>query len=404
MKKLLITLILVALMLISPAMAWGASVNVAAVDDNSGTYSTYVQSSTMGRVYYSDYSQTFTTVQPANVNAATLANYDTLFLFACNPSVFTAQQKADIVAFVTSGGKLIIWDSEEPGYLNQWDYSWLPSPFLTAVPGAQGARGILTIVEENVLSSNDPTSPYFISEAILGSNTDAVGDANVFTSYVPADWCVDMLAKNVLNIEGPTHVYTKSVGTGIIIYCGLDWDYAGTSTGWGSDTSGAYHLKKILQQEFNADSLPCNVQPSGNLDVTKTADKACYTVGETITFTVTVTNPANNPYTASNVGLVDYPPAEVTLIDPASYALGDLAPGQSVVTFITGTAAANGNGLENSAVATGYYMGAPVFTGGDTVTFNIGCNNVPEFPTLALPIGLIIGMMGAVAMIRRRKE
>lgn len=399
MKKLLIALIIASLILIGPAMAWGASTNIACVDDESNTYSTQVYSSHMGYVYYSDYTQSATmdTVEPGSVNAGTLANYDTLFLFACNPSVFTVQQRADIVAFVLGGGKLIIWDSEDPGYMGTWDYSWLPSPFATAVPGAQGAQGALTITEENTLSSNDVTSPYYINAALLGTNTDAVGDANIFTSYVAADWCVDMVADNVLQIPpGPTHVYTKSAGAGIIIYCGLDWDYAGSGTG--------LYLNKILQNEFNTASLPCNVQPSGNLDVTKTADESQYTIGDTITFTVTVHNPT--VYTAYTVGLVDYPPAEVTLLDPASYALGDLAPGDTVVTVITATADANGCGLENSAVATGYTSGIAVFTGSDTVVFGIGpCGTqVPEFPTLALPIGLIIGMMGAVALIRGRKE
>jgi uncharacterized repeat protein (TIGR01451 family) len=398
MKKLLIALLVAALILISPAMAWGASVNVAAVDDESNTYSDRVYSQDMGYVYYSQYSQTFTTVEPGNVNAATLASYDTLFLFACNPAVFTAQQKDDIVAFIEDGGKLIIWDSEDP-YPNVWDYTWLPTPFKTSVPGAMGATGTLTIVEENQLSSNDPTDPYYINAAYLSSYTDAVGDANVLTAFIPSQWCVDMEATNVLGITGPTHVYSKAIGTGLIIYCGLDWDAAG---GGGSST-GALNLKKILQQELNADNLPCTVTAPTNLDVTKTADKSVYAVGDTITFTITVTNPANNPYTVEDIELVDYPPDEITL-SQTTECVGDLDPGDSYTWTVTATADENGCGLENSAVATGYYQEFPVFSGGDTVTFNIGsCIPAPEFPTLAIPAGMLVGLIGFIFLLDVRR-
>ena len=400
-----------ALMLFVPtAMAWGASSNVAAVDDESNTNANWVYSANMYYVYYSDYSSvTMTTVEPGDVNAVTLGNYDTLFLFACDPTVFSASQKTDIVNFVKNGGKLIIWDAEDPYYLPTgpvWDYSWLPTPFLTAVPGAMGAQGTLTIVEENMLSTTDPSDLYFIDANVLSTGTDAVGDANVFTSFIPEQWCVDCMAENYLDITGPTHVYTDSssgdVGNGIIIYSGLDWDYAGYGL-----SQGAW-LKKMLKQEFEASSLPCGSVPPTNIDVTKVSDKTDYTVGETVTFTVTVTNPATNPYTAENVVLTDYPPDEVTL-SPTTFNLGDIDPGDSVVTVITGTADQSGCDLENSAVAVGYYGQYPVFSGGDTVTFNIDCTGpsptpIPEFATIALPVASILGLLFFFNHRKRREE
>lgn len=400
-KKILeigIVIFLLLVLVIIPANAWGQSLAVAAVDDYPGSSATNVFSTQMGGVSYSDFTTSMTTVEPGNVNAATLANYDTLFLFACDPDVFTISQKSDIVAFIEGGGKLVIWDSEEPGQGNSWDYSWLPTPFSSSCPGASGAfTGTLNIVEENTLSSDNPASLYYIDTTKLATQTDAVADSNVFVSYLPSDWCVDMEGTNVLDQFGPNHVYTKHVGDGIIIYSGLDWDY--------SDTSNGADLIKILQQEFDTSSLPCSVSPEPSLTVTKVADKSVYNVGDTITFTITVTNPGT--FTADDVELVDYPPAEVTLAQN-TYALGDIAGGQSVSQNIIGTADTEGCGLKNDVIATGFYNGVPFFSGGDSATFDIGtdCNGtpVPEFPTLALPIAMMIGMLLVVMTVRGRKE
>jgi uncharacterized repeat protein (TIGR01451 family) len=399
---LMMAILLAVIMVVSPVAAWGASVKVAAVDDESGTSATSVYSGQMGTFYYSDYAaQTITTEQPANINAATLAKYDTLFLFACNPAVFSASQKADIVAWVNAGGKLVITDSEDP-YPNTWDYTWLPAPFATAVPGAQGASGKLFDVEENQISKIDTTSPFYIDNLTLSSGTDAVGDANIFTSYVPSDWCVDMIADNVLAIPpGPTVVYTKGAGDGIVIYDGLDWDYAGSGTGY---SGNGQWIKKIIRNAFNAYSLPCSQPPiQQSLIVDKTCDKTVYAKDDLVVCTITVTNPGT--YTAQNVGLVDYPPAEITM-GTTTASLGNIAPGQTITTVFRATADKEGCDLENKVVATGYYGGQPIFTGGDTFVFTIGdpaaCNPhpSPEFPTLALPVGMILGLAFVVYSLK----
>jgi uncharacterized repeat protein (TIGR01451 family) len=403
-KKMLevgIVAFLLLLLVIIPASAWGASQNVAAVDDYSPVTSDRVISESMGSVWYSDYESTIpgldmVTVEPADINAANLANYDTLFLFACNPSVFSDSQKADINAFVANGGKLIIWDSEDPGQGNSWNYNWLATPFTAAVPGAQGATGILDIVEENMLSSDNPASTYYINAAALGTQTDAVGDANVFAQFIPSQWCIDMTADSVLSYmdpygAGPTHVYTKSVQSGgIVLYCGLDWDYANYQ-GWSGGV--ADNLKKILKNELTASSLPCASPPPTNLLVTKASDKTQYAVGDIVVFTITVNNPSPT-YTAEDVALLDYPPSEVVLTSNTG-TLGDLAPGETKTYEFRGEAVTEGCDLENSVVATGYFAGNPFFNGGDTIEFDIGTNcggtPVPEFPTLAVPVVMILG-------------
>ncbi len=392
----------VLLLLAGSATAWGASANIAAVDGLGDDGTAYVQSPNMGAVLFSDYpGVSMTAVRFADVNAATLANYDTLFLFACNPDVFSDSQKDDIVAFVNNGGKLVIWDAEDPGAGNSWDYSWLPTQFATNCPGATGDTGYpITIVEENQLSKSNPLDSLYIDVGTLGSQSDAVADSNIFTSYVPDEWCVDMTATNFNDVTGPVHVYTKSFGQGILIYSGLDWDYASQLY---SPVTGPI-LQKILLQEFTAASLPCSVPITPTLDVIKVADKTVYNVDDTVTFTVTVTNPGTVP--AEDVTLTDSPPPEVSLSQTV-YPLGDIAPGNSASVDIIGKAVKEGCNLENEVVATGLLDGDPFFNGGATATFSIGtaCGPVstPEFPTLALPVGMLLGLVFVVYSIKKIK-
>jgi hypothetical protein len=167
------------------------------------------------------------------------------------------QQKTALVNFLATGHKLIIYDSE----CAPQDYSWLPYPFTTNNPGAQGAQGTLTIVEENTLSSNNPASPFFINAAMLSTQTDAVGDMNVMVTFDP-NWFLDMSGTNILGTTGPVHTYASvPAGTdgGLLIYNGLDVDFMNTTTAPDAATP-AGNLAKIwlqeLQQLFNPSGLP----------------------------------------------------------------------------------------------------------------------------------------------------
>jgi hypothetical protein len=54
---------------------------------------------------------------------------------------------------------------------------------------------------------------------------------------------------------------------------------------------------------------------------------------------------------------------------------------------------------------TGNCITNPCTTGGqDYYWYTWVCNEVPEFPTLAMPIALIIGLLGAVLFVRRTRE
>jgi hypothetical protein len=244
---------------------------------------------------------TFTPIAPADVTAANLAAHDTVVLnmasyaMACDPDNLSAQAKTDIVAFVAGGKKLIIYDSECSEGSAGLDYSWLPYPFSTANPGAQGAQGTLTIVEDNSLSSADTASPYFINAATLGSNSDAVGDMNVMTTLDPY-WCIDMSGTNILGVTGPVHTYAtypKNTDQGLIIYNGLDQDYQYNDPAY---VQGSAELAKIfkfeLQQQFNPSLLPCVASAVG---ITISPITATNIVGQPHTVTASLNNQLGEP-------------------------------------------------------------------------------------------------------------
>jgi hypothetical protein len=145
-----------------------------------------------------------------------LAAFDTVVLNVASSDIgcdltatgaLTTSQKDDLNTFVENGGKLIIYDAECT-FGGGVDYSWLPYPFTTNNPGAHDARGTLTIVEDNTLSSKDLADPHYIDAVHLGNNTDAVGDMNVMTTFDPY-WSLDMSGTNMNNVTGPVHTYAK---------------------------------------------------------------------------------------------------------------------------------------------------------------------------------------------------
>lgn len=209
----------------------------------------------------SGYQPTFTGVAAETIRDASadplLGNYDTIVLNGiCDISSFLAnpQFKARVEGFVSNGGKLIIWDSE----CTNTDYSKFALPFMTSNPGAAGANGVLTDAEENSLSSNDPASPNFVNVQAIATGTDAVGDANVFTTYDP-NWFIDLKATNVLGVNGPAQAYA-GLGKGVVIYSGLDKDNMGSGGFDPSSSSGSVHLNRVwlleLLQPWDPDGLP----------------------------------------------------------------------------------------------------------------------------------------------------
>lgn len=190
------------------------------------------------------------------------AGYDTVVLNSlCQIGSELASRtfKDRIESFVSAGGKLIIWDSE----CLATDYTNFAIPFATNNPGQLGATGSLADVEENTLSSTYPTSASYINLDAIASQTDAVGDANVFTTF-DSRWYVDLTATNAVGVDGPVHAYAN-LGHGLIIYSGLDKDYLGSGSFDPASASGSDQLRRVwlleLLQPWDPDGLP-NSRPA----------------------------------------------------------------------------------------------------------------------------------------------
>ena len=222
-------------------------------------------------------------VSLSNLNAGA---YDTAVLnvassgMNCNTGTLTSSQKSDLVNFVGQGKKLIIYDSEcqGSGASQSLDYSWLPYPFTTANPGAQGAQGTLNIVENDSLTTG--------VDAKQISSDGEIGDMNVMTTK-DAHWCLAMSGTNALNVTGPVEAYAKypaGTDSGLFIYDGMDQDataYDSTATMAQMRTVWANQL----QQAFNPSNLPCGVAVVG---ISLSPATATTPVGQQYTVTATV--------------------------------------------------------------------------------------------------------------------
>lgn len=179
--------------------------------------------------------------------------------------------KAALSAFVVSGGKLIIYDSE----CSITDYSWLPFPMtVTSIGERDELSGSLCIAEENTLSSSNPLSRKYIDTALIATGAATVSDANVIQTCDP-NWCTDMWSVNGLDVAGPTHAYSRSPAggdRGLVIYNGMDGDYRQGMPADRPDTlTIGGNVNKIylqeLQQPFNPSCLPCQ-RPSVGIALT----------------------------------------------------------------------------------------------------------------------------------------
>lgn len=219
------------------------------------------------------YAPTYSNITPESIrdNASNPigTGFDTVVLVGiCDIGSFlaNAQFKSRIEGFVSTGGKLIIWDSE----CQNTDYSSFVYPFTTNNPGQAGAQGTLTDFEENTLSSVSPTSSSYVNLSAVSTGTDAVGDANVFVTP-SSRWFADLQATNINGVNGPAQAYAN-LGQGLIIYSGLDKDNmngaAGfdlTSTsGWCTSTgSGCWSCSSAGTPTASLTPEPWSEAPSG---------------------------------------------------------------------------------------------------------------------------------------------
>ncbi len=161
-------------------------------------------------------------------------------------------------AWVAAGHKLIIQDADGCGPYHEPDYSFLPFPFATSNPGAQGAASVLRLVENSALATTDNTDPAFLdldswARKTNGNPQNDFGDSNTVIKYDP-HWCGAMVGTNVKGASGFVLVYAH-YGNGLIIYDGVDRDQ-------GSNAAYRQYVSRQLLLPFAPDPLPCSTHLS----------------------------------------------------------------------------------------------------------------------------------------------
>ena len=166
--------------------------------------------------------------------------------------------KRALVAWVAAGHKLIIQDADSCGPGREPDYSFLPFPFATSNPGAQGAASALRIIENSFLFSNDSSDPAFLDldswrQKTNGNPQNDFGDSNTVIKYDP-HWCGAMVGTNVKGASGFVLVYAH-YGAGLIVYDGVDHDQT-------ADIAYRQYVARQLLLPFAPDPLPCSTRLS----------------------------------------------------------------------------------------------------------------------------------------------
>lgn len=205
------------------------------------------------------------TYTPAGGQAVTLTNvtlarldedphaldgFDTAILYQlCDiGSSENAAALAQVNAFLESGHKVMIFDADgcAPSSHGSPDWSGFALPFTTDNPGPQGAAGEYSEVESSSLTTGLSPGPV---------EGDAVGDANIFTTYDPR-WYRAIAAKNTDGVSGIVEAYAETGSGGLALYSGEDF--------WYTDGPSA-HLQQVfddmLDQQWNPDGLP-NTTPA----------------------------------------------------------------------------------------------------------------------------------------------
>jgi hypothetical protein len=348
---------------------------------------------------------TFSNVAPADIangaisNPITAGGYDTVVLMAMDFNFATYWADTDfsnrITDFVNAGGKLIIYTSE---FTSGTAFSNFLYPFTVDTPGQTGSfSGTLTNLADDTLSSNNSaTDTYpnglgsYIDLSKITSQTDAVGDLTVMTSY-NSHWYIDMFGKNVNNVGGPGHTYAF-YGNGLIIFNGLDVDYASGSP---TNANGAGAINMIWWRELCAQELGPSVSVNG-LTLTPASDTNLIPGSHTLTATVRNTQ-TNNPVSGvvvtfsiisgPNIGLTGSGTTNVNGTVTFTYSSSTIGTDtiQASIPSATG-------GADITSTATKEWVTSPI-------------NIIPEVPfgTLLATTAMCLGFISIVAIGKIRK-
>jgi outer membrane protein OmpA-like peptidoglycan-associated protein len=226
-------------------------------------------------------------------------------------------QARALLEFTQAGHKLIIHDADT---CTSTDYSFLPFPFHTSNPGAQGQKGDnLILVEPSTLGSDRKGTPQFLDlSAYLADPNNQIGDGNTVTTKDP-HWCGHLFGTNVLNVSGFMHMYAQ-FGQGLLIYNGLDRDAS-------DDPTYQRLLALELQQPVPA-LLPCTESVAAKFLVAP-SEQVPFNAGQARHIEVPLQVLANQGY-AGAVSLTATAPADApwaTALSVSQVTLkGDTAP------------------------------------------------------------------------------
>ena len=192
----------------------------------------------------------------------------------------SATFKQGLLAWVAAGHKVIIQDSDACAGSRTPKYTFMPYPFATVNPGANGAKGEAGVLENSTLASADPKSPAFIDTDGWKGGPNDLGDSNVMVQN-DARWCGALWAENKLGKNGFALAYAR-YGRGLMIYDGFD-----------SDQFSSKVYQRLVARElltpFDADYLPCSLPMGGFVITTKPDQKSQpMAAGRTYTYPVSV--------------------------------------------------------------------------------------------------------------------
>jgi len=216
---------------------------------------------------------------------AALTPFDTVIVYQVCDIASHPATVAALNTFLNNGGKVMLFDADAcaPGVGGLADYSTFLFPFTTSSPGPLGASGSYTTVVPSTLTTGLSPGP---------QPYDAVGDANIFTSF-SGSWCASITATNVLGANGFVEATARTPSGGLVIYEGEDF--------WFTDTYST-HLRQVfddmLEQNWAPDGLPCTIPASG---ISLAPLTQTQTTGGSATLTATIVDINGNPVGGGSV-------------------------------------------------------------------------------------------------------
>jgi hypothetical protein len=168
----------------------------------------------------------FTEVSAAQVSAAKLEGFDTVFLYGIRWSDLSGSAQQAIDSFAATR-KVVIWDADDTGTQN---YGTFVHPFSTDASGENGKANDSVVSfpgGDNFLASANPNSPYYLDPNQLLTDRNMINDMNAMKTGAPA-WAPALVAANK-NVPNGGWAIAWSYGvtanhTGLAIYSGMDAD------------------------------------------------------------------------------------------------------------------------------------------------------------------------------------